>query len=278
MSEKTYPNAGKGCDRGRYRTGEVPQLGDVVRSHRDPILPDEDLTPDDEMPTGEEATVIKLPRATPGFLTAQHDHTVELWYAARFDLISRAEPAPAEPAAELKAADNMDASGFYTKGCLAQETPAAVITGPGKYIEEQTETADVVATDGKVWFGFDSCGDAAAWHSSGKRFSNASDNLEDLFSDAWNLIGPYVPPPEPVLKVEEVAQHDRWSLLAFETTLKGGQDSANLTVSNGLVPWACPSMRQLHIAPGKCCVATPTSNVDWIKKLVATVNAEAAKS
>jgi hypothetical protein len=92
MSEKTYPNAGVNCDYRRYRTGEFPEVGDMVRCHGEAIGKSGVLDVLGNAP-------FRVRTALDGFIDDQPNSTG--WHAARFDLISRAEPAPAEPAAEV---------------------------------------------------------------------------------------------------------------------------------------------------------------------------------
>jgi hypothetical protein len=77
-------------DLGCYRTGEVPMVGDVVRLH-------------DEYVDGWKPCTVpfdaKVTRRS-GRIVSVEGH--EEYYAARFDLISRAEQAPASPPERVK--------------------------------------------------------------------------------------------------------------------------------------------------------------------------------
>ena len=84
-------NAGAGCDLGRYRTGETPMVGDVVRWHGMPIAENEDTDPASEL--------LDVGSVSVG-LNSTHVRTGVWEYsnyvAARFDLISRPAPSPGQ--------------------------------------------------------------------------------------------------------------------------------------------------------------------------------------
>lgn len=88
MSDKqTYPNAGPAADLGRYRTGETPMVGDVVRLHGDCINGVRD-----EWPTCQ-LTIQRVYRSGEVEFPVPHrsiEKRALYADAARFDLISRA--------------------------------------------------------------------------------------------------------------------------------------------------------------------------------------------
>jgi hypothetical protein len=91
---REFPNAGPNATFGKYRTGEVPQVGDVVSSHRQPITESDQ---DDTSNSWPDNGVIRHLPDEAGNLRLVDDP--RYWAAARFDLVSR--PAPVTPAAEV---------------------------------------------------------------------------------------------------------------------------------------------------------------------------------
>jgi hypothetical protein len=214
MSETKYPNAGPGCDLGRYRTGEVPQVGDRISAHganldgsADPIR---DYT----------NTTLVVRRACREYIGCECGP--QAWYAARFDLISRA-PATAEPVAEVVGAKckACDGTGQFispepfckvglcrecnANGELFAASPAAVITGPGKYrtkrydeTGEKRHLARVVAVENGIAYGWVAIDELAyAW-------TVADGNCRA--TKAVSVTGSYVePPPKPELVQVEYA-------------------------------------------------------------------------
>jgi hypothetical protein len=86
---------------GRYRTGEKPMVGDSVKAH--------DVRIHGAIVDG---SIAGIPTAGTVTQTAEGmvglNGNLAVSFAARFDLISRAEPAPAEPAAEVEEDCNCD--------------------------------------------------------------------------------------------------------------------------------------------------------------------------
>ncbi len=371
----SYPNAGVGCDLGRYRGGEKPAKGDKVRGHKDAIMEGDDVSEDAVHPP-ERGVVQKLPDSQPGFLTVNG----QLWYAARFDLVSRAAPtcvdqvewlkqrladlqlpqkdhhrrdewlaecgmpAPA-PSSEqggegerkvrreldaavehhahsMKAIDLALGEPRYDDGSLldcflrriaelqpspppslpASDAPAAVIGGPGRYVEadlgmgvDRSECiAEVLAEGGGLWFGFESGGEVvAAWNRFGQRVKDALGTV-DYELAPWFLTGRYVEPPKPpvpVLVIEEKSRVYGWVVAwsMFDKSFPAGQwlvDGGLLVqpikaLKGDMVVGYCdhvgldmPKIRLYVHYDGPCMFLEE----DWprVQELVAQVNAQAA--
>lgn len=175
-----YPNAfaRMQIDLARYRTGEAPEVGDRVHGHGQIVcLSDESiLTP---LPTGEsvieevdgrEVRVKRVP-----------------WYAARFDLISRAVPDTVETPASVISET--------ASGVGSSDAPGgAVITGPGKYLTEFAELVTIVGPAGDRWVGFHE-----NRHGHKTPLLLKSDGTKDttFIAVAGDITGPYVDPPPP---------------------------------------------------------------------------------
>lgn len=86
MSEQTYPNAGPNCDLGRYRTGETPMVGDVVRMHAESVERVGSPAVQYAAMIGKDATVVDS--------TFTCEEGLDAAFAARFDLIRRADHSP----------------------------------------------------------------------------------------------------------------------------------------------------------------------------------------
>ena len=244
MSEtKQYPNAGPGCDLGRYRTGEVPMVGDVVKTHGNGVGchaghhlgKTRDVT----------HTVIGWSTAAPNEIRVG----TEGWsyFPARFDLISRAVPDKVEPSSaeesetanifhriEVSGAPEppVDCSGIIAEADALIESagkraiktsPAAVITGPGKYRTvaydrgEECMIAEIKASgEMGVWFGTINCY-SGLWHQSGGvslvGWSEDTDavGIKAIFSD-YRITGRYVEPPKPVLTITHEHNCNGWTL------------------------------------------------------------------
>ena len=97
--QAAYPNAGPGCDLGRYRTGEVPMVGDVIRMHEEAV---EKCGPPAfayRQFFGVESTVVDFNKH--GVMIFRSGDESDVAYPARFDLVRRAAPAhSAAPASE----------------------------------------------------------------------------------------------------------------------------------------------------------------------------------
>ncbi len=258
-----YPNAGIGCKLDLYRTGEKPQVGDKVAAHRAPVLGvdrNSVYREQDGTITGTENGYVGVDRKGP-------------YFAARFDLISRAPSAPSQP--ETKSAEGVSypkshaledvnhwvhhddpsidelgwaclglatalekvllsdlapspapASGtegeFSCEKCkdtgkyvrsfqpgIAKELPcdecqhvdAPVITGPGLYIAIRMDRTTGPRQECEI------VGKMTRVASEGLHWVGVIDGTSTAFfaddgecSGPWRIVGPYVPPPEPVLR------------------------------------------------------------------------------
>jgi len=84
-------NAGAGCDLGKYRTGETPMVGDMVRGHGQPVG---HWGTDNSCP--ENATITEIAPEPYSASTVVTNALDRPYYAARFDLISRPAPSPGQ--------------------------------------------------------------------------------------------------------------------------------------------------------------------------------------
>ena len=111
MSE-TYPNAGPNCDLGRYRTGETPMVGDVVRMNQEYIGGIRFCT------APFDSTVTAIRKESVGCLLHATGH--EPCYPLRFDLVSRADSPDAvevvEPASTFNH-QSIDAAEWAAEFC-----------------------------------------------------------------------------------------------------------------------------------------------------------------
>lgn len=127
--EKQYPNAGPKCDYRRYRTGESPQIGDRVQAWVGEYLLGK---------TSDVAFEINVVRriSPNGCISDKEQCGMGGWDPARFDLISRAVPSPAESPAsgggEGDEAEDNEGNVYCVSNPMGLPD-AAVITKPGKY-------------------------------------------------------------------------------------------------------------------------------------------------
>ena len=92
-AEQTYPNAGPNCDLGRYRTGETPMVGDVVRMHAESVERVGSPAVQYAAMIGKDATVVDS-TFTGAVVQVRCEEGLDAAFAARFDLIRRADHSP----------------------------------------------------------------------------------------------------------------------------------------------------------------------------------------
>lgn len=201
-----FPNAGPGCDPGRYRTGEVPQVGDVVFAHGEGHMAFRSFGE-----INNTRQVVVAINDTVNCVTIERRQSFgSVFNAARFDLLSRAP----EPSAEVGEdsprcrecqdaclGEGVDVRDGLCGACQQYVEPSAapgdaVITKPGKYRTADFDEygkpqwiAEVIGQagpDGK-WLGC--VGPYACWWN--------SDGLADRHN-RYDITGPFVAPPKPV--------------------------------------------------------------------------------